>query len=116
MNFSLLNQNPKKTAEKPGPQCECGRSVSKPGRPCDRCVALDGETAIQNEVIRALQQEPRTCREIAELYDAHVASVYRVLCRLVRDKRAAVIGRRPLPDGLAPLYGWRGLADKRKCK
>ena len=113
MPTSVLNQKAEKHAkEQEGPRCECGRRVPAAGRACRRCLALDGKTAIQAELIRALQQEPRSCREIAQLYNLHIGTVYRVLCALVRDGRATVLGRKVIPGGLTPLYGWRGLPEE----
>lgn len=109
MSCLLPNQYIEEAEEHLEPECECGRPTKKRGQPCRRCRLLDGKTPLQSGVIRALQQQPRTCREIVELLGAHSHSVYRVLETLQSDGRVAVIGERPASSIAAPVYGWRGL-------
>ena len=98
------------------PRCECGEPTAADGQPCERCKALDGESVLEAEIIRALQQGPKTCPELALRCGTYDRAVYRAIDRLRLDGRVAVAGRRPRVNGLAPkVYGWRGLDSERQC-
>lgn len=69
--------------------CECGREKSPTRNACDRCQYLDGRTAGERKIIRALRDAGgyTTVYNVASLADCSQRHVFRMLSRLVKQHR-----------------------------